>query len=268
MSDKSAFITRAATGYARFIVKYAVQVFLGLLLLGAGAAYLTTTLSIESDQLSLISQDLPEVKEVKRVIDMVGGAGYLMLALRSDNVEALKKSADALNETLLAAKQPDGTPYVRFITYKVPVEFIQENMVLFIKTEDLIEGKKRLTPYIKDQIRRNNPFFVEIRKTEPVKLNLEDLIQKYAAVGKKSIRDDYYVSDDKKMMMMLIKPMWNSTELPRTKAFVDAMTGGTPEGTPVTRGLIWEAAKKTGHVMVEDYKLMGDAKTLAFGFTG
>jgi len=268
MSDKSAFITRAATAYARFIVKRPAPVFIFLVLLGIGATWLTTKLTIESDQLSLISQELPEVKEVKRVIDMVGGAGYLMLALRSDSVESLKKTADALNETLLAAKQPDGTPYVRFITYKVPVDFIQENMVLFIKTEDLIEGKKRLTPYIKDQIRRNNPFFVEIRKTEPVKLNLEDLIQKYAAVGKKSIRDDYYISDDKKMMMMLIKPMWNSTELPRTKAFVDAMTGGAAEGTPVTSGLLFEAAKKSSVTLVEDYSRMGDAKTLAFGFSG
>ena len=268
MSDKSAFLTRATTAYAKFIVRRPAPVFAFLLLLGVVATYLTSTLTIESDQLSLISQDLPEVKEVKKVIDMVGGAGYLMLALRSDDVPALKKAADALNQKLLAAKQPDGTPYVRFITYKVPVDFIQENMVLFIKTEDLIEGKRRLTPYIKDQIRRQNPFFVEIRKTEPVKLDLEDLIQKYAAVGKKSIRDDYYVSDDKKMMMMLIKPMWNSTELPRTKAFVDAMTGGAPEGTAVTKGLLFDAVQGTELTLVEDYSRMGDAKTLAFGFTG
>ncbi len=268
MSDKSAFLTRAMAAYARLIVKRPGQVFALLLALGAVATYLTTTLTIESDQLSLISQDLPEVKEVKKVIDMVGGAGYLMLTLRGDDVDALKKTADALNDTLLAAKQPDGSPYVRFITYKVPVDFIQENMVLFIKTEDLIEGRRRMTPYIKDQIRRQNPFFVEIRKTEPVKLNLDDLIQKYSAVGKKSIRDSYYISDDKKMVMLLIKPMWNSTELPRTKAFVDVMTGGAPAGTNVTQGLLFDAAQKAGVSLVEDYERVGDAKTLAFGFTG
>ena len=268
MSDKSAFITRAATAYANFIVKRPSQVFVFLLLLGVGATYLTSTLTIESDQLSLISQDLAEVKEVKKVIDMVGGAGYLMLTLRGDDEQALKKTADALNETLLAAKQPDGTPFVRFITYKVPVDFIQENMVLFIKTEDLIEGRNRLRPYIKDQIRRGNPFFVEIRKTEPVKLNLDDLIQKYSAVGKKSIRDSYYISDDKKMVMLLIKPMWSATELPRTKNFVDVMTGGADEHTNVTKGLLYDAAQKVGMTLVEDYERMGDAKTLAFGFSG
>ncbi len=268
MSDKSAFITRGITAYARLLVRFPGKVLLTLLVLGIGGAWLTSRLTIESDQLALISQELTEVKEVKRVIDMVGGAGYLQLALRADDPDGLKKLADAINETLTSAKQPDGTPYVRFITYKVPIEFVQENMVLFIRTEDLIEGKKRINAYLKDQLRRNNPFFIELRKTEPVKLDLTDLLDKYSSIGKKSIRDDYYISDDKKMMMILIKPMWNSTLLPKTKAFIDAMTGNAPLGTQVTSGLLFDAAKKVGVELVEDYQLMGDKKRVAFGFTG
>ena len=56
----------------------------------------TSKLTINSNQLDLISQDLPEVKEVKRVIDMVGGSGYLMLALRSYDEATLKRVADDL----------------------------------------------------------------------------------------------------------------------------------------------------------------------------
>ncbi len=268
MSDKSAFITRGIAAYARLLVNAPGKVLLGLVALGIAGTLLTMQLSIEPDQLSLISQDLPEVKEVKRVIDMVGGAGYLQLALRADDPEGLKKLSDAINETLTAAKLPDGTPYVRFITYKVPIEFVQENMVLFIRTEDLVEGKKRINAYLKDQLRRNNPFFIELRKTEPVKLDLTDLINKYSSIGKKSIRDDYYISDDKKMMMILIKPMWNSTLLPKTKDFIDVMTGGAAIGAPLTKGLLFDAAKKSGVELVEDYQLMGDAKRVAFGFTG
>lgn len=268
MSDKSAFITRGAAAYAWYVVNHPGKVLLFLVVLGALATWATTKLTLESDQLSLISQDLPEVKEVKRVIDMVGGAGYLQLALRADDVPTLKKTADAIDATFMAAKQPDGTPWIRFITYKVPVEFIQENMVLFIKTEDLVEGKKRIMAYLKDQLRRNNPFFIELRKTEPVKLDLTDLINKYSAVGKKSIRDSYYVSDDGKMMMILVKPMWGATELQRTKEFLDVLTGGAKPGEPLTKGLLFDAAQKSGVSLVEDYDLMGDAKKVAFGFTG
>ncbi len=267
-SDKSAFITRGITAYARLLVRFPGRVLVTLILLGIAGSWLTSKLTIEPDQLSLISQELPEVKEVKRVIDMVGGAGYLQLALRADDEAGLKKLADSIYATLLAARQPDGTPYVRFITYKVPVEFVRENMVLFIRNEDLVEAKRRIDPYVKDQLRRNNPFRIELRKTEPVKLDLSDLINKYSSIGKKSIRDDYYISDDKKMMMVLIKPMWNSTILQKTKDFVDVMTGGAAMGTPVTKGLLFEASKATGVELVEDYKLMGDSRRIAFGFTG
>lgn len=269
MSDTqhAAFITKGAQAWARLIVGKPGTVLLVLLALGVASGYLASKLTIESDQLALISQDLPEVKEVKRIIDMVGGAGYLMIGLRGNDVPTLKRLSDALNEKLLASKGADGQPLVRFITYKVPVEFIQENMVLFIRTEDLIEGKKRINAYVKDQLRRNNPFFIEIKKTEPVKLDLKDLIDKYSHVGKKGIRDEYYVSDDQQMMLMLVKPMWNSTELPRTKEFIDALTGGAKVGEPV-KGILGEVAASTGLGLVEDYKQMGDAKTVYFGFTG
>jgi uncharacterized protein len=236
-TDKGAFLTRWATSYANVIVKHPGKVLLLLLALGAVSGWLTTKLTIESDQLALISQDLPEVKEVKRIIDMVGGAGYLMLAIRGDDVATLKKTSDALNEALLAAKDENGQPYVRFITYKVPVQFIQENMVL-------------------------------IKKTEPVKLELQDLIDKYSSVGNKSIRDEYYLSNDSKMILMLIKPMWNSTELARTKAFVEYLNGNTPIGQQATTGLIAEVGKKVGVTMTEDYEKMGDSKNVYFGFTG
>lgn len=268
MSDKSAFITRGLTSYANLVVAHPGKVLLVLFALGVGSTTLATKLTLESDQLALISQDLPEVKAVKRVIDMVGGAGYLQLAIRGDDEQALKKLADAINETLLTSKSEAGEPFVRFITYKVPIEFVQENMVLFIRTEDLLEGKKRINAYLKDQLRRNNPFYIELRKTEPVKLDLTDLVNKYSSVGKKSIRDDYYISDDKKMIMILVKPMWNSTLLGKTQDFIAAMTGGDKAGTVLTKGLLADAAKKAGVELVEDYDLMGDSKKVAFGFTG
>jgi hypothetical protein len=224
-----------------------------LALLGV-SLYGTSKLTINSNQLDLISQDLPEVKEVKRIIDMVGGSGYFMLALRSSDEATLKRVADDLAEQLLADKEN-----VRFVTYKIPVEFVQQNMSLFIKTEDLAEGKRRINAYMKDQLRRNNPFFIELKKTEPVKLDLQDLINKYSSVGKKSIIDDYYISPDRKMMMMLIKPMWDTNELGKTKAYVEKLTKDLAE---------YSKTNPQGVKLVEDYNLMGDAKTVAYGYTG
>ncbi|MFL5357621.1 MAG: export protein, partial [Archangium sp.] len=158
MSDSSHKPPRLALAYAGLLVRRPGLVLLAILALFGVSLWGTTKLTINSNQLDLISQDLPEVKEVKRVIDMVGGSGYLMLAFRADSETTLKKVADDIAAKLQADKE-----HVRFITYKVPVEFVQQNMVLFVKTEDLKEVRKRVNAYLKDQLRRNNPFYVEIR---------------------------------------------------------------------------------------------------------
>lgn len=246
--------SRVASAYARLIVRRPLAVLLVLVLLGTAATVATTRLTINSNQLDLISQDLPEVKEVKRVIDMIGGAGFLMLAIRGNDTEQLKKVSDDL-----AAKLTADKAHVRTVAYKMPVEFVQQNMVLFIHTEDLIEGKKRINAFLKDQLRRANPFYVELRHTDPVKLDLSDLIAKYSHMGKKSILDDYYISDDRKMLMILIKPMWDTNELDKTAAFTEQL-----------RKMLSDYSKTNpyGVKLEESYQREAPPHTITYGFTG
>lgn len=245
---------RIALAYAKVMVRHPVAVLVTILALLAGSVWATSKLTINSNQLDLISQELPEVKEVKRVIDMVGGSGFLMLALRGDDEPTLKRVSDDIAAKLQADKEN-----VRTVTYKVPVEFVQEKMVLFVKTEDLAEGKRRIMAYLKDQLRRANPFFIELKKTEPVKLDMQDLVDKYSSVGKKSIRDDYYISADRKMVMMLIKPMWDTNEIGKTKAYLEKLQKELAA---------YSKENAAGVELVEDYELMGNAKKVAYGFTG
>ncbi|OJH42473.1 efflux RND transporter permease subunit [Cystobacter ferrugineus] len=255
MSDSTHKPPRLALAYASLLVRRPGLVLLVIAALFAVCLWGTTKLTINSNQLDLIDQDLPEVKEVKRIIDMIGGSGHLMLALRGDDEATLKKVADDLGAQLLADKKN-----VRSVTWKLPVEFIQQNMALFIKTEDLVEGKRRIMAFLKDQLRRNNPFFIEIQKTEPVKLDMTDLLNKYGSVGKKSIRDDYNISNDKKMIMMLIKPMWDSNELGKSRAYIEELR---------QKLTAYSSLPESGGVkLVEDYELMGDKQTVAYGFTG
>ncbi|MBJ6760026.1 MMPL family transporter [Myxococcaceae bacterium JPH2] len=245
---------RLAVAYAELLVKRPGTVMTVLLLLLGLALWGTSKLTINSNQLDLISQDLQEVKDVKRVIDMVGGSGFFMVALRGDDEVALKRVADDLAAKIAADKQN-----ARSVTYKIPVEFVQQNMVLFVKTEDLAEGKRRIMAFLKDQIRRNNPFYIEIKKTEPVKLDLADLIAKYSSVGNKSIADDYYISPDRKLLLLLIKPMWDTNQIGQTKTYVEKLRKDLAE---------YSNTNPAGTQLVEDYYKMGDSKTVAYGFTG
>ncbi|AEI64681.1 hypothetical protein LILAB_13880 [Corallococcus macrosporus] len=224
-----------------------------MLALLAASLWGTSKLHINSNQLDLISQDLEEVKDVKQVIDMVGGSGFLMVALRSEDEAALKRTADDL-----AAIMQADTENVRNVSYKLPVEFIQQNMVLFVKTEDLVEGKRRIMAFLRDKLKRSNPFFIDLGGSKPVELDMQDLVDKYSSIGKKSIRDDYNISDDKKMLLLLVKPMWDNTEIGKTKAYLERL-----------KGQLDAYAAQPGKVkLVEDYERMGDGKTIAYGFTG
>ncbi|MFZ5468247.1 MAG: efflux RND transporter permease subunit [Myxococcota bacterium] len=248
-------LQRVAFAYGRLLVRRPAVVLLVLVVLAMLSGWASSRLTINSNQLDLISQDLRQVKDVKRIVDMVGGTGYLMLALRGDDEASLKKVSDDVNAALLAK-----TEKVNFITYKVPVEFVQKNMVLFLATEDLAEGKRRIMAYLKDQLRRNNPFFIEIKKTEPVKLDLSDLVAKYSRIGKKSVKDDYYISEDRKMIILLIKPRWNAPELDKTRAFVDEV-----------RGLLAEYGQRNAHgvKLSESYEeTPPPTGQITYGFTG
>ncbi len=218
----------------------------------AGASRLT----INTNQLDLISQDLRQVKDVKRVVDMIGGTGHLILALRGRDQARLKAVSDDVAAALLADEE-----HVREVTYKVSTEFLLLRGALFMETADLEELRRRVTAKLRDVLKRANPFFFEIRKTEPVELKIDDLLEKYSRIGKKSITDDYYVSDDREMLLLLLKPMWDSNSLGRTGELV---------------GQIRERLAAYGHDnphgarLVEDYteEPDPDPQVVEFGFTG
>jgi len=252
--DPNALSNRVPAAYANFVVKHPAAVLATLLVLGVAAGLAASRLTINSNQLDFISQELPEVQAVKRIIDMVGGTGHLIIALSSEDTAELKATADDLAAALRA-----DTDNIRNVAYKVPVEFVQQNMVLFVKTEDLLEVKRRVTRYLKSEIRRNNPFAIELRKTEPAKLELQDIIDKYSSMGKKSIRDDYYISPDGKMLLLIVKPMWDSNDLGKTKALVEKLNVDFAR-----------YSASSGHrvQLVEAYQRTPPRGTVAYGYTG
>jgi predicted RND superfamily exporter protein len=276
--------TRVARAYADLVVRRPAAVLIVLAALVAVALFGVSRLGLNTNQLDLISEDLPQVKDVQRVVDMVGGTGYLMMVLRGDDEQQLKAVGDDLHAQLIA-----DTENVRFITFKVPVEFIQQNMVLFVDTEDLKEVQKRINTYMRALIRANNPFAFDLgaqpAKREPPTLDVKDIVEKYSKIGKKSILDDYYISNDRKMVLLLIKPMWNAPELGRTEAYVESLrrrlqaySASNARGAKLAEDYapldMPDGIPVTGSVAAQQYKA-ADASvkvappgTLTYGFTG
>ncbi len=249
-------VDRGAGVWSRVLIRAPGWVTLAVVVLTVASGFAASQLRINTNQLDLISQDLRQVKDVKRVVDMIGGSGHLILALRGADAELLQKVADDLAVKISADKER-----VRAVTYKVDVEFLRKNGALFMETPDLEEVRRRVMLKLRDSIRRANPFFMEIEETKPVELQLDDIIDKYTRIGKRSIRTDYYLSDDKQMLLLLIKPMWDSNLLEQTGTLVASL-----------HEQLASYSKSNSHKvsLVEDYDkaVPSDARRIEYGFTG
>lgn len=224
-----------------------------LFVLGGFSLWGASTLGINTNQLDLISQELQIVKDLKRIIDMSGGAGHLLIAFRGRDEKILKRVVDDV-----VAHLRKDTKNIRRIRYRVSQEFIRQKAPLFVKTKDLQEIRRQVVTKIKDVVRRANPFFFEIEPTKPYKTNLKPIIKKYMSVGKKNITDDYYISPDKQMIMLVVKPRWESTELRRTGELLAKIRG------------FLKAYKNKGVSLHERASRDPDKnpKIVGFGFTG
>ncbi|PNV75153.1 efflux RND transporter permease subunit [Leptospira inadai] len=208
------------------------------------SAFYTTRLSINSNNLELLPPENPSVVITRKVIEMVGGSGFYTVVLkfkdekgmtshlvkafqakRDGNVDlqkkeldladaekrkhlayykerekVLKRSSEKLAELFLADKE-----FVRFVSYRYNVSFLQDRLPLFLKTEDLSEIRKRVKRKIEEEVERANPFFIKLTDEE-YNPDFNDIISKYQRLAKRDIFDEYNISPDKGMLLLLIKP--------------------------------------------------------------
>ena len=250
------FVERAILAYAGLLLRRPGTLLSVVVVATLASLWAGSQLTINTNQLDLISQDLQAVKDVKRVVDMVGGAGHLIIGLRGRDEATLKGVADDLAAALKA-----DTKHIRTAVHKIDTSFVRTNAPMFVETADLAEVRRQGMLKIKDTIRRNSPFFLEIKPTPPYEPTLDPIIEKYKRVGKKSIADDYYISDDRLMVLIVVKPMWDSNQLAETGELVDLLR---------QRFAAYSRQNRHGATLTETYEREPAAagKQVGFGFTG
>lgn len=208
-------------------------------------------LTVNSNNLDLLPKNNPSVVKTQKVIEMIGGNGFYILSIKfknekgmTDNLvkafvarkkgqpeiaekelkeaekikqqnvsyykereNAIKKASDILNERLLKEKK-----FVQYISYRYNVSFLQDRFPLFLKTEDLIEVRKRVKRKIDEEVERANPFFIKL-SNEEYNPDFNDILSKYQKLAKRDIFDEYNISPDKGMLIFLIKPAGSFTNI-------------------------------------------------------
>ncbi len=223
-------------------------------------SYWSSKLTIDSNQLNLLPQDLPQVIEAKKITEMVGGTGYIVLGLRmkerdegdkylaqarilkhqGNEAEAGKMLNKAnelyekerpkhLREAEELKKASDELyedlmklKEVKFIVHKFSLEFVKKKLLYYMKTDDLREAFRRIGIKREEMIEKASPFYIELEKKD-YNLDLSDIRKKYSKLGKKEIIDDYYVSPDRKMMIMTVKPSFSMNEIDKSRLLIDVI---------------------------------------------
>ena len=253
MKQSHPLAERVAGAIAQIIMRRPGLVVVTVLSLIALSLWSASQLRLNTNQLDLIDQDLRQVQDVQRVVKMVGGAGHLILALRGSDEVRLKEAADELAKWLEADKER-----IHHLTYKIDTTFARERAGLFMESGDLVELRGRASAFLKDRVRRASPFFFEIEETQPLELEIDDLVAKYSKVGKRTITDDYWISDDKEMLLIVVKPNWNSTELDKTGVLISYLQ---------EKFNSWPSER---FKLVEDYdpEPSSDPTVVEYGFSG
>lgn len=190
--------------------KLVIGVSIAIVILSLSSA---SKLTVKGDFVDLLPQDLETVRELKRTEDLMGGIGYIIVAIESEDLESSK------NFMLDLAEKMKGDDRVRFIDKEIDIDFFQRNALLYLNETDLKELKERLSRRIEfEKLKASGLFFDfsggEIEENE---LNFDDIQEKYT---KKWGTNKYYLSNDGKLLCFLIKPNFLSSDTTASKKLV------------------------------------------------
>lgn len=211
-------------------------------------------LNINSNQIDLLPADGIEVLKTKEVIEMIGGNGFYIVALKIKDekgrdkkilsaVDAQKKGNLALYTSEMAEAEKirqENLEYytknerklkryadklnsellkdkdIRYISYKYDTSFLKDRLPLYIKSNDMREARSRIKRKINEETEKLNPFYMNITGEE-YNPTFDDILSKYQRLAKRDVFDSYNIAPDKGMLLLLVKPEGSFLDLNFTR---------------------------------------------------
>ena len=275
--------------------------FVLLILLIGLSLKLTSRLSINSNQIDLLPNNEIEVIKTKEVIEMIGGNGFFILALK---IKDEKGRSEVLLKSIEAKKQNKTEEYsklqqeynklteenkeyyiglekkikstadilynellknksIRYISYRWDTEFLTDRLPLFISSTDLREVRERVNKKIQAEFNKLNPFYINL-DDEEYNPDFTDILNKYQRLAKRDIFDEYNISPDKTMLLLLVKPVGSFTDLNSTRE-LEAYITETIQNLKINEQGIHIAYTGTYKLNLDDYDSLVDAlKPISF----
>jgi predicted RND superfamily exporter protein len=218
-------------------------------------------LTINYNQLELISQDLPSVLATKRMFKLAGGYGNLFIALRGKDVPHMKRVADDLTAEI------KKIPEVRSATCRQDVGFLRDHLAYYIDIDDLNEAFRLMRKKIRALTREKLGMKSGDTQTDE---ELKKLVEKYRNVHSKFVDDEYNIDPAREMILIVIQANGIPNDLDFSKkllsdvsSVIEQYNQGNPRGVKLKEqdgdGLVPEATITYG--ITGEYKIAYDDST-------
>ena len=142
-----------------FILRHAVAVSAGVLVLTVISGYLASTLDLVTDFAQLIPDDTRSVIDRKKGEKYLGNTSLHVVAVEAsgDNAgERARRAAIALSDRVSTDREFD------FVLHRFDRDFFERHAFLYMSVEDLKDLYQRLDKRIREEVLDENPLFIDL----------------------------------------------------------------------------------------------------------
>lgn len=204
-------------------------------LLVAISVKLASGLEIRSSFQELLPEDVPSVREIKQLIQRVGGDGTVLVVVESREGPAGLRKAEALATALSRDFIAMGPHQIRSVQSSMaPIrDWYENHWPLFVPLEDLRKARDA----VKDEIRRRtaaaNPLAVSLDDEEeaaPALPEAADFLDPKKPLPRERVAerftryvDGFMVAPDHRSLTIIVRPAGTSLGVSEARALVDRM---------------------------------------------
>lgn len=206
--------------------------FVGVFLLsGVFGGMALKNLKLDPSLSSLLKPGHPVIQNLNKVTEYYGGIGSLIVIIRSND----ENTGQAVVEEL--GLELESHPMVRYIDYKKPIKFVEENLLLYLEPEDLQKFHTRLYNKLEYERQKNNQVsnFLGLMEDEieDPGLYTKDILEKYENLTNFSLDDaqdredsEYFYKEDEESKLphsfvLLVKPVQSSVDVKFSREIID-----------------------------------------------
>ncbi|WGS65917.1 efflux RND transporter permease subunit [Marinitoga aeolica] len=194
----------------RFIIKYRLWIIIISIILTIFLGIFASKTNIDMGTYTLLPENDPEIIKFKQISENFGGFDNLIITIKGNDNLKMEQATEEI------AKKIKGlSEFIKYVDYKYPVDFIKENILLYIN-DDLF--------YKSVELLKNNP---KVLKLSQEKNNLSKMLLYLSSKNSFNEQDlnfltelfndenedffkildmKYYYNEDKKNLLIFLRP--------------------------------------------------------------